>query len=92
MAMQYVKGVPQAHACACHARHDASGAWGHGVPVHGRSWVEATMAPEGQDYVTGQAYVVCNRNGLDIQPYSVASGSVPSSILRSIVSALHRRQ
>ena len=61
------------------------------VPVHGRSRAEATMAPEGQDHVTGQACVVCNWNSLARQPNPVASGSVPASVPRSIVSPLQVR-
>ena len=47
--------------------------------------------PKGQDHATGQACVVCNRNSLDRQPYPVASGSVPASIPRSIVSSFQVR-
>ena len=51
------------------------------VPVHGRSRAEATI----------QACVVCNWNSLARQPNPVASGSVPASVPRSIVSPLQVR-
>jgi hypothetical protein len=44
------------------------------------------MAPEGQDHVTGQAYVVCNRNGIEPTPL------VPVPMSRSLSGAAHTQR
>lgn len=36
--------------------------------IHGGSWVEATMTPEGQDNLKSQACLGCKRNGLRLEP------------------------
>jgi hypothetical protein len=44
---------------------------GHKTPVYTRtcgSWVGATMAPEGEDHVKGQACLGCKRNSLRLEP------------------------
>jgi hypothetical protein len=36
--------------------------------IYGGSWVGATMTPEGQDNLKGQACLGCKRNGLLLGP------------------------